>query len=279
MMSRLVLTLLTVLLFTEFTIGSQQEVNTTANDECQCERDPARIDNIRESLKRIMHNTGLKIPECKQPEMGWRLVGYLDMTQSGSTCPDGWKQMKRNSKRACGRSSNGFWTCDSVIFPVTGKYNYICGRIKGYIRGTPDAFRSYQDYNFLTIDYPYMDGVSLTCMEGGKRRHIWTFAAGVRGESWKNVCPQNQSSNEQALNIPNYITNEYYCDESVSRWSNTNALWQNHDCKNDKTCGYFLKHFVTGTCGDIEARICLSGNNNKYRGENVAIEQLELYAQ
>ena len=50
---------------------------------------------------------------------GWRRVVYLDMTDSSTTCPCGW-QLTGYSKRTCGRVSNGYYTCDSATFPVSG---------------------------------------------------------------------------------------------------------------------------------------------------------------
>ena len=45
---------------------------------------------------------------------GWRRVVYLDMTDPNTDCPSGWNMTNYNI-RTCGRSSDGYDTCDSVL--------------------------------------------------------------------------------------------------------------------------------------------------------------------
>ena len=130
---------------------------------------------------------------------GWRRVVYLNMTDPNSTCPSGW-QLTGYSKRTCGRATSGRRTCDSAIFPVSGgEYTKLCGKIKAYQWGGPDAFEAYHLGHVTTIDDAYVAGVSLT--HGSPRKHIWTFANGAEDsnptEPW--VCPCDAS-----INIYNY---------------------------------------------------------------------------
>ena len=114
---------------------------------------------------------------------GWQRVVYLNMTDPTSTCPSGWN-ITGYSKRTCGRASSGSNTCDSVTFPVNKSYAKLCGRIKAYQWGIPDAF------GYVTnIDGSYVEGVSLT--HGSPRQHIWTFVVGVSENSpgSRDVCP------------------------------------------------------------------------------------------
>ena len=52
-------------------------------------------------------------------------------------------------------------------------YNKICGRIKGFQKGSTDAFQNGQANS---IDHQYVDGISITL--GRPRKHVWTYAAG-----------------------------------------------------------------------------------------------------
>ncbi|CAI8029501.1 hypothetical protein GBAR_LOCUS16760, partial [Geodia barretti] len=104
---------------------------------------------------------------------GWRRAVYLDMTDPNTNCPSGWN-MTGYSKRTCGKVSTGERTCDSVFFPVSGgPYSQVCGRIRAYQYGLPDAFWGYKYGGQTTIDSAYVCGVAV--MHGSPRQHIWTF--------------------------------------------------------------------------------------------------------
>ena len=49
-------------------------------------------------------------------------------------------------------------------------YQRVCGRARGYQKGTPDGFRS------GSVNDIYVDGLSIT--HGSPRQHIWTYVAG-----------------------------------------------------------------------------------------------------
>ena len=75
---------------------------------------------------------------------GWRRAVYLDMTDPNTNCPSGWN-MTGYSKRTCSRANSSCLSCDSVFFPVSGgPYNQVCGRIRAYQYGAPDAFYGYK---------------------------------------------------------------------------------------------------------------------------------------
>ena len=50
-------------------------------------------------------------------------------------------------------------------------FNKICGKIKGYQKGSPDVFHG------SSLDNGYVHGVSITI--GNPRKHLWTYANGV----------------------------------------------------------------------------------------------------
>ena len=220
---------------------------------------------------------------------GWRRVIYLDMTDPSTTCPSGWN-MTEYSKRTCGRATDGRYTCDSATFPVRGEYSRICGRIRAYQWGSPDAFVRYHTGTITTIDRDYVDGVSVT--HGTPRNHIWTLAAGLSENDssyLSNVCPCDASID---IRVPSFVGEDYFCESGLhERWTGASSqfklypsdtLWDGDDCLPSSTCcsqgdpPYFVKQLPTSTTDDIEARICL---DEVASNEDIAVELVELYVQ
>ena len=132
------------------------------------------IEEIINNRESIYDTAGLKYGGT----WGWRHAVYLDMTDPNTNCPSGWN-MTGYSKRTCGRANSSGLSCDSVFFPVSeGPYSQVCGRIRAYQWGLPDAFRGYNGGRQTTIDSAYVSGVAV--MYGSPRQHIWTFANGTR---------------------------------------------------------------------------------------------------
>ena len=60
------------------------------------------------------------------------------------------------------RASDGYHTCDSVTFPVSGgEYSQVCGRIKAHQWGLPQGFAGYITYGINNTDDAYFNGVSV----------------------------------------------------------------------------------------------------------------------
>ena len=57
---------------------------------------------------------------------------------------------------------------------VLAKYSKVCGKVRGYQKGTTKALTGHA--GIRSIDGPYVDGVSITL--GQPRKHIWTYAIG-----------------------------------------------------------------------------------------------------
>ena len=219
---------------------------------------------------------------------GWRRVVYLDMTDPSTTCPSGWK-LTGYSKRTCGRATDGINICDSATFPVRGgEYTRICGRIRAYQWGRPEAFVLSHIRRVTTIDGVYAEGVSLT--HGTPRNHIWTFAAGATENFLftTHSCPCDTTTDIQ---IPSFVGEDYFCESGINGpWGGSSfftlhsndTLWDGQDCLPSSTCcsqhnpPYFVKQLPSSTTDDIEARICL---DHYLRDENIAIELVELYIQ
>ena len=216
---------------------------------------------------------------------GWRRCIYLDMTDPSTTCPSGWK-LTEYSKRTCGRATDGY-NCASATFPVRGgEYNRICGRIRSYQWGSPDALAAHHSQPPTTIGSPYVDGVSVT--HGTPRNHIWTFAAGI-SESRPSIlssCPCDGSNGKHA---PTFVGEDYFCESGLqepwigqNRFYPNDTLWDGEDCLPSSTCcsrrnpPYFIKQLPNSTTDDIEARICL---DEVASNEDIAVELVELYVQ
>ena len=214
---------------------------------------------------------------------GWRRVVYLNMTDPHATCPSGW-QLTGYSKRTCGRVNTGRYTCDSATFLVSGgQYSRVCGRVKAYQYGGPDAFYAYHYGLVTTIDGAYVSGASVT--HGTPRYHIWTFANGAAeipvGAS---TCPCNTNA---TIRVPPFVGNDYFCESGLNGpWDGqrifrpNDPLWDGEDCLPSSTCcslhnpPYFVKQLPNSTTDDIEARICLYDTSSF---ENIAVELVELY--
>ena len=217
---------------------------------------------------------------------GWRHAVYLDMTDPNTNCPSGW-QLTGYSKRTCGRASSSSLSCDSVLFPVSGgPYSQVCGRIRAYQYGLPDAFYGYNDGGITTIDSAYVSGVVV--IYGSPRQHIWTFASGP----WENYttsssnCPCDASGSTS----PPFVGEDYFCESGYVypgyrnnsaefRFHSNDILWDGRDCHSTSTCcslhnpPYFTKILNQTTTDDLELRLCLY--NGAY--DNIAVELVDLY--
>ena len=107
---------------------------------------------------------------------GWKRVAFINMTDTSYNCPTGLNLTSYSNRTSCGRAHTNGRECSSTTFSVGGlSYSRVCGRIKGYQFGATNAFW----IHLMDIDSYYVDGVSLTHGEPGRRQHIWTFAAGL----------------------------------------------------------------------------------------------------
>ena len=269
------------------------DLNNTANMICdKIEEHDNEINTelmkINETLtKQIINNCdGFKCGGT----WGWRRAVYLDMTDPNTNCPSGWN-MTGYSKRTCGRASSSRLSCDSVFFPVSGgPYSQVCGRIRAYQWGLPEAFSSYNYEGQTTIDSAYVSGVAV--MYGSPRQHIWTFVIGA----WDNdtryqvyTCPCDTP--HAVIPVPPFVGEDYFCESgyaypgyrniSVERTLHSNdILWDGRDCHSTSTCcslhnpPYFTKTLNQTTTDDLELRMCF------YQSallDNIAVELVELY--
>ena len=181
---------------------------------------------------------------CGDASKGWRRVVYLNMTDPNTDCPSGWSMTNYNI-RTCGRASDGYHTCDSVFFPVSGgEYSQVCGKMKAYQWGLTNGFYGYYR-GYSTVNDSYFSGVAV--LHGSPQQHIWSFVAGAV-ENFplyiEELCPCDTSYN---ISIPSFVGDDYFC-ESGYIWPGTHnlysfhsddPLWDGDGCHSSSTCCTF----------------------------------------
>ena len=212
---------------------------------------------------------------------GWTRVAELD-TSSTTQCPGDLRYLDdtfTNNVSVCGINGTfRFGVCSPATFNLSGiLYSRVCGRIKAYQLGTPEAFHPTQD-----IDSVYVDGISLT--HGNPRQHIWTFAADSNTNSTNCPCsPSHQTTPTPSLD---FVGEDYFCntasDDSSLTYHFDNPVWDGDDCIPGNMCcsfnspPWFYKQLPRPTTDDIEMRVCA----DQTRGdEDIVIESLEIYVQ
>ena len=223
---------------------------------------------------------------------GWMRVANVDMKNTSHECPQGLREITKESKRLCTKNITTAG-CSSAIFDVYGtEYTHVCGKVIGYQDNTPDTFYHYHaNPNTVTIDDAYVDGVSLTHRHGmNPRKHIWTFAAandGARASHSNCPCFTGQALNTR---IPPWVGSDYFCETGIagaSVWPTKkfyadDPLWDGEGCAPTNSCcsfnspPWFSKQLSTPTTDNIELRICTDEHTSN---EDVPIESVELYIQ
>ena len=176
---------------------------------------------------------------CGEVSGGWMRVADLDMTNSGSQCPSGLREIVHPGHRLCGRDTD-HGGCSNVFFEVSHfKYDQVCGKIIAFQYSGPDSFR-----NGKTIDKNYLDGISLTYGKN-PRKHVWSFAAALDevGTCPSCNCPCiNVTSAAIATPPPVFVGNDYFCDTGstheyrINTLYADNPLWDGAGCGSDNTC-------------------------------------------
>ena len=217
-------------------------------------------------------------------EGGWTRVAYVNMSQSGAICPQGLTQTTLSGLTLCGRNGSG---CQSTVFSTLGlNYSQVCGQLRGYQRGTPDAFGPYLTDPSLKIDDAYVDGVSITYCSA-PRKHIWTYASGVNlvNTNPQHNCPCNTNN---SVVPPPFIGSDYYCETGdndktccgfTTLYSN-DPLWDGQQCPGEEApccthpnMPWFNKTLSETTTEDIELRVCA---NSGLHDEDVRLQVIEI---
>lgn len=248
----------------------------------------AGMQSLREEIEVALTGSSLQFNcSCGGPG-AWRRIAHLNMSDPGQQCPANWNLIT-SPVRGCGRSSAAASTCDSAIFPASGRsYSQVCGRVNGYEKGTPNAFNG-SIPTAVSLEGAYIDGVSLTHGAAGSRQHIWSFAAAYNDEGpdkqWQCDCIR---SNENWLyQLPSYIGNNYFC--ATGNPGSTNGqgtqvfaddpLWDGKGCSPTNACcqfntpPWFCTTLPRPTTDDLELRVC---HDQDADNEDVVISLVEI---
>jgi len=218
--------------------------------------------------------------ECSGHKGGWMKIADYG-TRRGDSCPSGWKMTyaDRLYNGVC-RSPNDNAGCHSTHFYVhKASYNKICGRVRGYQKGSPGAFRKIKN---PSIDNEYVDGISITL--GTPRKHVWTYAVGLNSNGAIDHCPCAEYPGQSP---PPFVGTNYYCDSGNSAayindatYYTSNPLWDGYRCPPNNNCctninqPWFFRQMTMDRKDDIEVRLC---TNEAFSDEAIVVEQLQIY--
>ena len=219
-------------------------------------------------------------------EGGWMRVAYVNMSQSGAICPQGLTQRNLSGLTLCGRMITGGGGCQSTVFSTLGlAYSKVCGQLRGYQFGTPEAFFSPFQSDPSSIDNLYVDGASIT-HGSGPREHIWTYAAGRNLVTGPTTCPCHTGNVHNPS--PPFVGSDYYCETGDNDntccenilFSN-DALWDGQQCPGTEApccthpnMPWFKKTLSETTTEDIELRVCCDQSTIS---EDTPLEVIELF--
>ena len=151
------------------------------------------------------------------------------------------------------RSGSNSGGCYSAIFTTYNMtFNKICGQVKGYQKGHPEAFHSTK-YDTKSINDHYVDGLSITL--GNPRKHVWTYAVGISDDgnypNWNCPCAATPGPDP-----PAFVGDHYYCESGDTGDYDNNAyytsdmLWDgsgchhaNNNCCTNPDMPWFFRQF------------------------------------
>ena len=255
--------------------------------------DTPNEEQITEALKPIHHCIDSKKHSCQDilhcfpsapcgGEGGWKRVVYVNMSQSGATCPQGLTQLTLSGLTLCGRTDGNYdpippygGGCQSTVFSTLGlSYSQVCGQLQGYHFGQPNAFGASLNRN-PSIDDAYVDGASIT-YGSNPRKHIWTYANGAYLPI-QNGCPCS-AGNEFVT--PSYIGSSYYCETGDSindpLWDGQQCFGIQAPCCTNPNMPWFNKTLSETTTYDIELRLC---GDEVATNEDAPLQVIELFVQ
>ena len=220
---------------------------------------------------------------------GWTRIGYINMTESPSTCPFGLSPITYSNldHQLCNKVEPGLAGCNSAFFSSLNiTYTKVCGRARGYQFRSPDGFHPTAGISVNSIDGVYLDGVSIT-HGSNPRKHIWSLAGGLtEGVETYWHCPCNTNSYHS---VPSFVGSDYYCESGVGanqQWQTVlypdDPLWDGQDCNGSEgpcctapNMPWFVKSLDQQTSDDIELRMCSSQSHPDTEG--TPLELVELF--
>ena len=242
--------------------------------------------NSTQSPVQVFCEMGDVFPANLNVTGAWVRAANLNMTDPNQQCPGNLNLSYTSPIRLCGRRTD--YGCDSVTFTTYGvPYRQVCGRVRGYQVGSPDAFQRFGRCPVpCTIDNMYVDGVSIT-HGASPRKHIWTYAAGIYENEITDraSCPCTGSRES-----PRFVGSDYYCESGLNRppwWPSAlhsnDPLWDGQDCNGlEGTCcdppnlPWFCKELPQSTTDYLEVRVC---GDQSLSDEDTPIDLVQFYIQ
>ena len=216
---------------------------------------------------------------------GWMRVAHVDMRDEDTMCP-GSLELMPIPFQTCRISSNNYPLCSADLFSAhLMPYSHVCGMIKAYQFGSPDAFGDTSS----SVNRQYVDGIVLITNEV-QTKHIWTFAAAQNENANEPtaVCPCiNMSTSEEARNPPSFVGDDYFCDTAatngnIGMFYEDDPMWDGAGCGPQNTCcsfnkpPWFYKKLLQPTTAEIQMRLC---RDETMFEEDILIEIVEIYVQ
>ena len=205
-------------------------------------------------------------------------VAFLNMNDSSARCPLSLTTTVQSGKRMCISSVSGTQYSPITYDVYNLRYSFVCGRAVGYA-----YFRSRGFITSYAIDSAYVSGLSITYHIRGKRKHIWTFAAGNQeASSYRSYrtynCPCGRYPGSSP---PCFVSNNFYCESGshsppTYKWYMNNPLWDGQGCHsasrccNNKRQPWFWATLPDTTNSNIDVRLMNPSGN-------LGLELLELY--
>ena len=217
-------------------------------------------------------------------EGGWTNIGHFLVTNT-MNCPNSaFKALKKKVHGAqqyfCARKDPAPG-CTTVAIPSRGiAYTRVCGLVGASQKGQTGGF-----YATKSINEAYLDGVSITRIADGKRKHVMSLAAGYSEQaSRKKACPCNTGAKGGAP--PLFVGNDYYCESGSSNEPDADTIYSNDVLWDrdsyqylEKGCKkpmmpYFFHKITPKTTNNFELRLCRNIHANE--GE-VLLQGYEIY--
>lgn len=263
-------------------IGREYTVTGDGNSSCASELARSEtLASISNDTREIIKN--LVLPIIRQDEFcnmdipcggpGWRLHALLNASNPSNDCPAGFRY--NSDPPSCIRDSDerGCTSAFSSGFHDVGPYDQVCGIIFAYQYFAPNAFEPYNNNVSLTLEDPYVDGVSLTYGVPGNRQHLWTWAAASSElDSGPTVCPCTNDIAPDTIQIPPFVRTDYFCETGVigtpeAQWYEDDPLWEGRGCGFSTCCDFnrtpneqgfpiFERQLPSPTTDPLEVRLC-----------------------
>ena len=213
----------------------------------------------------------------------WTRVAYINMTQSGATCPTGLSTLSYNNINhdLCGKPSREPFCVSTVFSSHNIIYSKVCGQVRGYQNGKING----PHYIDQGIESHYTEGVSIT-HGSNPRRHIWTYI-GARFEDEHNSTSGCPCSTNYTGSGTSFIGSHYYCESGASSIAShvfypNDPLWDGQQCNGreapccpaNSTMPWFYRSLDTNTTDNIELRVCARGAAGT---DQTPLETIELY--